>query len=223
MTGALPQAVFTVLLRVLEKLGRFRKLQINGEFIATRHFLLFKEEDEDSRLRARFPNVWIHHNLRTETPDGPDSHTHPWDTWSYMWHGGYWEEVDGVERFHDQGTWAVLKHGQYHRITKCLPNTVTIFAHGFRKGPWTFKEAPCEHLCEACAPKGQCFAATNLVPYEQHFGGKGSRRAVQWHDADEPNLDKRMSRRRRAIASGRVKLLTREEVRHRLAKEHLHV
>lgn len=206
------------LLTLLEFFGRKKVLaHPDGTVIANRWYVFYKEEDEDKRLIAMLPNVYIHQNLKKDTPDGPDSHHHAWPTRSLILSGGYWEEVDGVERFNGRWSVADLKYTQLHRIVKCLPNTWTLFMHGFRLGPWGFKSKPCTKVCDTCASRyGECFNVKHETPYDLHFGGKGAFRAVRWFDSNEPGLEDRLARRRKAIL--KVRQLSRDEVNARAAK-----
>ena len=215
--------LFDRFLSWLEKRGRKRILvDVLGNIIASRHYVFFVEEDDDPSVR--WPNVFIHHNLRLESPDGPDAHQHPWATWSFILRGGYWEEVDGVKRYNPTHSIARMKVGQFHRITQVDPGTVTLFFHGFRRVRWLFKETPCETVCDHCkAQYGRCFNATHTIPYNVHFGvmepsagvggllGKGVRRGIRWLD-DTPEVRDRISRLRRR--SHNVKPIDREVLRH---------
>lgn len=212
-------------LRFLEAIGH-KKLLVNwdGKIIAYRWYLFYLEDDEDRRLIARLPNIYIHENLLLDTPDGPDSHCHAWPTWSYMLRGGYWEEVDGKLRFNAQGTIAKLGRRQFHRITQCVPGpdgtTMTVFMHGFRNTNWSFRAAPCDKLCETCAEKyGRCVNTTKETPYEVHFGGRGKWRAVTWFHSKTPGLAGHIALRQRAAAY--VRPLSRDEINARAAKEYL--
>ncbi len=208
-----------LLLRLLEKAGR-KKVLVNfmGEVVAYRWYVLYLEEDEDTRFIARFPNIYIHQNLMPDTPDGPEPHKHAWNTYSLMLNGGYWEEVNGRERYNPPGSWALLKYGDYHRITKTNPNAWSMFCHGFRKGRWGFKQKACETICATCAEKyGVCVNTTRDVPYEAHFGGKALKRRVHWFPSKEPGLEKRLARRREAVK--KITLPTLDEVNARITAE----
>lgn len=207
-------------LKLLERIGR-KKLLVNwdGEVIAYRWYVFYVEEDEDDRFIAKFPNVYIHQNLKHETPDGPDSHTHAFNSYSLIMSGGYHEEVDGKSRYNAKGTIAKLKHRQFHRIVKVDPGTMTLFMRGWRKGPWSFKAAPCEKICETCSSEyGACVNTLKETPYELHFSGKGQWRAVRWFPSNTPGLERKLAIRREAIK--KVKVLSRDEVNARAAKEH---
>lgn len=207
------------LLWLLEKLGRKKVLMdFTGQVIAYRWYVLYREEDEDERLIARFPNIYIHQNLREQTPDGPDSHHHAWNTYSLMLSAGYHEEVDGALRYNKRLSWACLKHSQYHRITAVDPNSWTMFCHGFRKGPWGFKMKACATVCETCAAlDGVCLNTKHIVPHATYFGSKKAWRSVAWFPSNTPGLGKRIARRQAAIK--KVRVVGRDEVNARVTKE----
>ncbi len=208
-------------LKLLEKLGR-KKVLVNfaGEIIANRWYVFYLEEDEDPRWIAKLPNLYIHQNVKTDTPDGPDSHHHAWNTWSLILNGSYTEEVNGKTRYNWRWSIAKLKVTDFHRIVCCAPNTWTAFFHGFRIGKWGFKAKACATLCETCGVKyGACVNTLTETPYDVHFGGKGAWRAVRWFASNFPDLAAKIERRRRAIK--KVKVLTRDEINARVAKERL--
>lgn len=204
-------------LAYLTRIGARRTLvKYDGSVSAHRHFPLWIEEDED---RRRYPNLWIHQNVELDTPDGPDTHRHPWNTYSYILRGGYIEEVNGVRRWHGRGSWACLKYTDHHRIVRVRKGTVTLFFHGWRRGPWQFKLQACEALCESCKAKyGTCFNNVNPVPHETFFGRNGKWRTVRWFPSLMPGLDRMIARRKKAIRDPRVRVMPAQEVRARMAE-----
>jgi hypothetical protein len=208
-------------LRLLEWMGRKKVLvDFAGNVRAYRYYVFFMEEDEDTRLIGRLPNIYIHVNVELNTPDGPDTHRHPWNTYSYMIRGGYLEEVNGKYRFHETGTVARLRHTDYHRVVQVRPGTVTAFMHGWRRGPWLFRLAPCAAVCPSCDEKyGKCYNEVSTVPHATFFGSKGKWRTARWFLSKTPGLRAMIERRRRASADVRVKQLSTEEVRSRMASE----
>lgn len=208
-----------IFLSWLTKRGRRRTLvKFDGSVSAYRHFPFWVEEDED---RRRWPNLWIHQNVELKTPDGPDTHRHPWPTYSYIWRGGYIEEVNGQMRWRGRGSFAVLRHTDYHRIVRVVDGTVTLFFHGWRRGPWLFKLQPCAQVCESCAKKyGRCYNELNTVPHAVFFGTKGKWRTARWFPSLMPGLAKIIERRRRAIQDKRLNRISEEEVRSRMSSEH---
>jgi hypothetical protein len=203
-------------LAYLTRKGRRRTLvKYDGSVSAYRYFPFWVEEDEDPR---RYPNLWIHQNVELETPDGPDSHRHPWNTYSYVHRGGYIQEVNGVRSWH--GLWASLKFTDYHRIVRVRPGTVTLFFHGWRRGPWLFKLQACAALCETCAAKyGTCHNNVKTIPHEVFFGRNGKWRTARWFPSLLPGLDRMISRRKQAIRDRRVHRLPVDEVRARMSAE----
>lgn len=207
------------LLRLLEKMGRKKVLMdFTGQVIAYRWYVLYREEDEDERFIARFPNIYIHQNLRRETPDGPDAHRHAWNTYSWMISGGYSEEVNGVLRRNPRWSWARLKHTDYHRIVATEPNAWSVFCHGFRRGPWGFRMKACDAICETCAGvDGVCMNTKHVVPHATYFGSKKAWRSVAWFHVGMPGLARRIARRQAAIK--KVRVVGRDEVNARVTKE----
>lgn len=208
-----------LLLSLLEKIGRKKVLMdFTGQIIACRWYVLYSEEDEDQRLIAKFPNIYVHQNLRLETPDGPDSHRHAWNTYSWMISGGYSEEVNGVMRVNRRWSWAVLKNTDYHRIVKVEPNAWSIFCHGFRKGAWGFKMKACDTVCPTCAAvDGICLNTKVVVPHATYFGSKKAWRSVAWFPSKMRGLAKKVARRQAAIK--KVTVVGRDEVNARVTKE----
>lgn len=204
--------LLNLILKVLSFLGRRKDFYtFAGEHIASRWYVLYMEEDEDTRWIAKLPNIYIHRTM-VENPDGPDIHRHGWTSWSWCLRGGYLEEVDGKFREHKVPGIVRVKYDQYHRIVKCIPGSITVWIRGFRKGRWAFKMKPCEKVCDTCSIKyGKCLNEFTELTHSQHFGGKGQKRSSGWFTPSE-ELKRKMARRREAIKSPRVHVKPRDEI-----------
>lgn len=203
-------------LAVLERLGR-KKILVNfdGTIAVQRWYLLYLEDDEDHRFIARFPNAYLHVDLKLETPDS--SHHHAWNTYSLVLKGGYVEEVDGVQKTFKVGDLVKLRYDQHHRLVSCEPGTITLFMHGWRRGPWAFKLKPCVKLCDTCATKyGRCVNEIKETAYKENVDVTGDWRMTAWFLSNTPGLKEKLARRRRSL--GKVKVLSREEVLSQAAK-----
>lgn len=210
-----------LLLLALEKMGRKKVLvSFDGQVLAHRWYLLYKEDDEDGRLIARLPNIYFHRSFQLESPDGPHMHRHAWNTWSRILAGGYLEEVNGLKvRKHGPGDWACLKHTDFHRILRFDPGTLTMFCHGFRRSTWGFKAMPCKVVCGRCQERyGECVNRRTETPHSAHFSSDHSWRTTAWIDANRPGLEDQLRRRREAVK--RVQVLTPGQVREKLQAQH---
>lgn len=207
--------ILRAFLNFLDLLGRRKTFAaFTGIAFNNRWFIGYVENDEDARPIAKLPNLYLHQNLERESPDGPDEHYHAWNTWSLILSGGYWQVVDGALSFH--GRWSIvrLKHTQRHRIVRCLPNTWTLFFHGWRVSTWRLKVQGCSVLCSTCGPAGTCYAASHDIPYDIYFGGAGGKyRRGRWFKWT-PELERTLRIRRKALEKGgdRIKPLSRDEL-----------
>jgi hypothetical protein len=204
-------------LRFLELCGRKKTLvDFAGNEIVHRWYLFYYEEDQDDRWIAKLPNVYIHHNL-VKHPDGPDCHTHPWNTISWIANGGYWEEfINGTKRRLNRFTFAYRSRNDFHRIIEADPNTWTIFAHGFRRRQWSFKSETCKTVCQTCNDKydGVCYNAKNEAPYEAYFSDKGGAwKATVWLRTTLPGLKEKIARRKKALERIKFKPKTIDEIK----------
>lgn len=90
------------------------------------------------------PSIRLHFIKR------PDSdrhlHDHPWNARTFILSGGYVEEREDDRYYRMAGDTARLNFGEFHRIDHVLPNTVTLFVMGKRRGEWGFKIPYCEYL-----------------------------------------------------------------------------
>jgi len=204
------------LLAFLEARGRkWLLVNFDGAIAVQRWYLVYAEKDdyrpgEPRPWYTRLPNAYIHKDVQLLTPGS--AHRHAWNTASIILRGGYTELVDGLARTHRAGDIALLSHRQHHEIVRCEPGTLTLFCHGFRLDRWWFRVAPCERLCATCAPKGACLNARRVTPYEENVGTPQDWRMTAWFPSRHPGLDKMIARRRRALARGAIRVLSRDEV-----------
>jgi len=68
--------------------------------------------------------VYLHHILRSDVDI--DLHDHPWNFWSIMLSGGYWEQVrddQGENRERWIAPWSIVRHRaeDYHRLVLYRP------------------------------------------------------------------------------------------------------
>jgi hypothetical protein len=204
--------LLNLFLKLLSFLGRRKDFYtFAGEHIATRWYLLYEEEDEDTRWIAKFPNIYFHHTL-VEHPDGPDTHRHAWNSWSWCLRGGYSEWVNGQVREHKAPGVVSVKANEFHRIITCKPGSITMWIRGFRKGKWAFKMKPCDTICNTCETNyGRCLNEFTELSHDQYFGGKGNKRASGWHKPSL-ELERKMTRRRAAIQHYTVKVQSRDQI-----------
>ncbi len=184
-----------MILKLLEKLGRKSILvDFYGRVLMERYHILWYE---DELVPKNWPNIWLHHFPGPDSPDGEDQHRHPWSTFSILLKGSYKEMVNReYVRKHRQSLF--LSYLDRHRIVSVEPHTWTIFAHWFRRAPWTFNIIKCQQVCAACGEtnSGVCFKKNEELSYEKQFARGDS--AVKWMRVDE-TTESKLYRRRQAI------------------------
>lgn len=187
-----------MLLKLLERLGRKAILvDFYGRVLMERWYLFYYEEEAKPSRLMWLPNVWLHYFPGPDSPDGEDLHRHPHSTLSVLLKGGYTEIVNGIKRAHK--LFAYLSYKDSHRIDTVIPNTWTLFMHGFRKQPWTFDSKVCDVPCQACGELNNsvCFKTPATLSYNEQFSrGDG---AVKWERVGK-NTYRQLELRRKAIA-----------------------
>lgn len=92
-------------------------------------------------------SVFVHWIEEPDTDQDP--HDHPWNFYSLIWRGGYWEEVwkspdtlsvspRGHVRARVKHTWVKTPITTAHQITDVDKNTVTVVFTGKRTREWGF-------------------------------------------------------------------------------------
>lgn len=211
------------LLNFLERHGRKRVLvDFYGTVLWERWCLFYYENEEGGGWKTWLPNVFIHYYPDAETPDGEDSHRHPWNALSLVLRGSYTERLnETVTRERRAGSVAFLPASGSHRILRTEPGTWTLFFHGLRRQEWAFTLRTCENVCQACHAKngGVCFKTPRTVGFNEQLGRADkvpespSWRAIRWMRVDS-DLQATLDRRQRAVQRmGIVQPATREQMR----------
>lgn len=181
-----------------------------GEVIMHRYTLLRHEKlgDAITAESSRLPNLYLHHFIKEDSPDGPSQHSHAGNTLSIVLRGGYIERYRGKLLNRRPGTINIVRWPELHKIVSAQKNTWTLFYRGFRKS----KDArvvpePCMEtlgtLCEKCKPDGVCFNVGKeyiFNTYSAQFNNGASSRSkfTAWFYAG-PECDALIERRQRAM------------------------
>lgn len=127
---------------LFQKLGRYRVImdRVNGEPYLERYYVFLRDRD-------RFPfNVFVHKFLKS---DPTDVHDHPWNFFTVILRGGYWEwrpqfDADGrkiteVAKWCGAGSFRRAGANTYHRIELDPGVTCwTLFVPGIKRRDWGF-------------------------------------------------------------------------------------
>jgi len=83
-------------------------------------------------------SIRVHHILRAD--QDRHMHDHPWNARTIILRGGYLERRQGgLLSIRSTGDTAVLRFGEYHRITSVAPEgATTLFIAGRKRGTWGF-------------------------------------------------------------------------------------
>jgi hypothetical protein len=198
----------------------WKKLLVSfeGEVADHRYYAVYLEDDEDRRLIARFPNLYVHREMNIQTPGS--AHRHAWSSRSLILRGGYTELVDGVQRVHRAGDLVELSFRPHHEIIACEPGTITLFLHDYRVGRWWFRVAPCATLCDRCSTVyGRCVNEIKVTPYELNAAEGGRWRTTTWFSSKTPGLERKIRIRRRSLQEHRVPIMSRDEALARVCEE----
>lgn len=199
------------LLRFLEKRGRkYAFTDFYGDVMFYRYYLFYDEEPYGAQ-GGFWPNAMIHVFPGDEEGEGPDAehiHKHPYHSWSYILKGGYTEAVDegrGVfERETISGHWVSVPFNVFHRIKQVIPDSVTIFMHGFRRGVWTLRIEPCKEVCDVCASNNDnnCYRSKQTTTLYDHLDSTSTRedewRGVRWMKCG-PSFSQEIEKRKRTL------------------------
>jgi len=127
---------------LFEKLGRYRVImdRVDGEPYLERYYVFLRDRD-------RFPfNVFVHKFLKS---DPTDVHDHPWNFFTVVLRGGYWEwrpqfdaqgcKITEIARWCGPGSFRRAGANTYHRIELDPGITCwTLFVPGRKQRDWGF-------------------------------------------------------------------------------------
>jgi hypothetical protein len=194
---------------LFEKWGRkYAFVDFTGAVIGYRYYLGYVENHKG---QAKFlPNAYVHHFIDPRGVDGASgvltSHFHPWNAASFIFKGGYLEEREGLPPTQRKaGRGHIMPQRVRHAVSTTIPNTWTLFVHGFKKQEWQFSMKPCEVMCGRCAKEfGVCQLKVRTLSMDDVSNGKGSAtkdhwRGTQWHKCG-PEFDRWLAKRRKAVA-----------------------
>lgn len=179
---------------ILEKLGRHEVLVDGfGKIYWHRYYLFYHDRMENPRWIDYLPNAYIH-IFETRDPDGEDEHSHPWNSFSIIFKGGYTESINHnkLRTTASIGT-AYTKHTDSHRLLRVIPGTTTLFLHGWRKSNWRFHIKPHQVICDYCKTErnGVCYKKEETLGFTDYItrgeGGPNSyakNRTMTWTKFD---------------------------------------
>lgn len=127
---------------LFKKLGRYRVImdRVDGEPYLERYYVFLRDRD-------RFPfNVFVHKFLKS---DPTDVHDHPWNFFTVILRGGYWEwrpqfdnqgrKITEVAKWCGVGSIRRAGANTYHRIELDPGITCwTLFVPGIKRRDWGF-------------------------------------------------------------------------------------
>jgi hypothetical protein len=104
-----------------------------------RHYLAFNEEEKDRHLNAQENkkpwNAFIHKICKS---DPTDLHDHPWDYFTLILRGGYWEETPNGMFWRGPGYFTFRKAKALHRLIIKDGPCWTFFIHFKKIRDWGF-------------------------------------------------------------------------------------
>lgn len=166
-----------LVMKLLEKMGRkYALVDFYGDVQMYRYYVVFPESHQAKGWMSWLPNVFIHEFVGEpggRGPDGESPHAHPYNTLGVILRGGYTEVIDeSVERVNTRFSTTYVRHTSYHRIKAVIPNTLTVFFHGFRKRKdWLIDYKQCDTLCRHCSSLGitSCVKSKGVAPFRPDF------------------------------------------------------
>lgn len=193
----------------LERRGRLYALvDFYGDVLMYRYFLLYVERQDDTRWIAKLPNIWSHifpGDPSGRGPDGISPHRHPWSAVGLILRGYYVELLNNTtERITNVGGFAYTSYKDDHRVLTVGKDTLTIFAHGFRRTKWTKVGYPCLVTCDTCRTRndGKCLSQLGEYAFpsvDPNPGERlGSSRTVKWVKVT-PDFKKQLAQRKEAL------------------------
>lgn len=190
-------------MKLLEKMGRkYTLVHFDGEIVVHKYCVLYNELPGYDKW---FPNIYIHHFVSKHAVDGEDfNHVHPWNTLSVILKNGYKEVRNGKNIERKAGSVMFQKHTETHSIVEMIPDTITLFAHWFKKHDWEFRLNPCETLCNRCKTEfGVCQKTLQVTTPKHTVEIEGNKETPRWKAHRwvkwTPEVEKRARIRRKAI------------------------
>lgn len=132
--------------KIFHKIGRVRFIpdETPENPVIVRHYVLFKErttidrQDGSYKQKAepkkRSFNIVLHKICQS---DPADLHDHPYDYFTIILWGGYWEETDKGIYWRGPGYFSFRRAEDYHRLIVKKP-CWTLFTHFKCRRPWGF-------------------------------------------------------------------------------------
>lgn len=214
--------------KLLEKFGRAEVLVDFFGDIHWRRWHLFYYETLADTFKNKLPNVFLH-NFPTHSPDGEDSHQHPYSTIGFIIKGGYTELIND-ERVRVAKRWSFnyLSYKDRHRLLETQPDTWTLFFHGFKRQPWKFHSKKHTVICDYCNENngGVCHKDEKVMDFGE-FLNRGEakqdtaftkRRTIGWLRVT-PELTKKIQRRVEALKRSGVAVPDTKDQKYAAMKE----